>query len=90
MKHFAIAMAAALGMSTLAACDQKEPQIDLFAAQKSFDAADSNKDGVVSENEAGSVRNLDFAAADTDKNAALTPEEFTVAFAATTSSKPPG
>jgi hypothetical protein len=88
MKQLAIAMLVASGMSMLAACDQKEPQVDLFAAQKSFDAADSNKDGVVSQIEAATVRNLDFAAADTDKNSALTPEEFTVAFAAT--SKPRG
>jgi hypothetical protein len=83
MKQLTIATLAALGMATLTACEQKAPQVDLFAAQKSFDAADDNKDGVVTENEAGSVPNLDFVAADTDKNAALTPEEFTVAFAAT-------
>jgi hypothetical protein len=89
MRKLATAVLVVLGASTLAACEQKEPQIDLFAAQKSFDAADSNKDGVVSQGEASTVRNLDFVAADTDKNAALSPEEFTVAFAAATS-EPPG
>jgi len=79
MKHLILATSAALGLATLAACEQEAPKTDLFAAQKAFDRADSNKDGVVTQNEATIVPNLDFAAADTDKNAALTPEEFTVA-----------
>jgi hypothetical protein len=87
MKHLALTTLVAMGLSTLAACDRQEPAVDLFAVQRSFDTADSNKDGVVSQQEASSVRNLDFAAADTDKNAALSPEEFQVAIA---DSLPPG
>jgi hypothetical protein len=87
MKHFAFAMLVAMGLSALAACDQQKPATDLFAVQRTFDTADSNKDGVVSQHEAISVVNLDFAAADTDRNAALSPEEFQVAMA---SARPPG
>jgi hypothetical protein len=87
MKQLILATLAASGLATLAACEQEAPKTDLFAAQKSFDRADANKDGVVTQNEASIVPNLDFTAADTDKNAALSPEEFTVALGHVT---PPG
>jgi len=81
MKPLALATLAAFGFSVLAACDQ-EPESSgptLLDVQQSFERADGNKDGLVSPNEASSIANLDFAAADTDKNGALTPEELEVA-----------
>jgi hypothetical protein len=50
-------------------------------AQLSFDAVDANKDGVITRDEALTVRGLDFAAADTDNSLTLSRQEFAVAMA---------
>ena len=50
-------------------------------AQLSFDAVDANKDGVITRDEALTVRGLDFAAADTDNSLTLSGQEFAVAMA---------
>jgi hypothetical protein len=50
-------------------------------AQLSFDAVDANKDGVITHDEALTVRGLDFAAADTDNSLTLSRQEFAVAMA---------
>jgi hypothetical protein len=57
------------------------------AAQTAFDTADRDKDGEVNATEASSVPGLNFAAADTDKNASLDRQEYMAAIAL---NRPPG
>ncbi len=88
MKSLALATLTALSTCVLAACDQPEssPLSKVLEAERTFQRLDGNKDGVVSSNEASTVANLDFGAADADRNGALSPEEFEVAVV---SSAPP-
>jgi hypothetical protein len=82
MKLLALATLAAVGISTLTACDPPEPSAleNRVAAQRGFERADANNDGAVTQNEALAVPNLSFASADINKDSALSPEEFEVAF----------
>jgi hypothetical protein len=82
MKLLAFATLAAVGISTLTACDPPEPTAleKRISAQRGFERADANQDGAITQNEALAVPSLSFASADTDKNSALSPEEFEVAF----------
>ena len=50
-------------------------------AQLSFEAADTNKDGVITQNEALAVPGLDFASADKDNSHTLSHQEFDAAMA---------
>lgn len=50
-------------------------------AQLSFDAVDTNKDGVITPAEALAVPGLDFSSADTDKSHTLSRQEFSAAMA---------
>jgi len=50
-------------------------------AQLSFESVDTNKDGVITQNEALAVPGLDFAAADTDNSKSLSRQEFAAAMA---------
>jgi hypothetical protein len=50
-------------------------------ANASFDAADTDKDGVVSRSEASAISGLDFSSADADNNSTLDRQEFTLAMA---------
>jgi EF hand domain-containing protein len=88
MKQLTLATLAAIGVFSLAACEQQQPANSSLSkaleAQRAFERADGNKDGVVSNGEAAAVANLDFGTADKDKNGALTPEEFEVALGAST------
>jgi hypothetical protein len=52
-------------------------------AQLSFESVDTNKDGVITPNEALAVAGLDFASADTDKSKTLSRQEFAAAMAKT-------
>jgi hypothetical protein len=52
-----------------------------------FEGADKNGDGVISRAEAATVPNLDFSAADRDKNAQIDKHEFEIAMAE--ASRPP-
>jgi Ca2+-binding EF-hand superfamily protein len=52
-------------------------------AQLSFDSVDTNKDGVITPNEALAVPGLDFSSADTDKSRTLDRQEFAAAMATT-------
>ena len=87
MRRFALSTLAAAGVFTLIACEQ-QPETTVASraieAQRNFDRIDGNKDGVLSRSEASTFGGLDFEAADTDGNAALTPDEFEVAVLGTT------
>lgn len=50
-------------------------------AQLSFESADTNKDGVITQNEALAVPGLDFASADKDNSHTLSRQEFDAAMA---------
>lgn len=50
-------------------------------AQLSFEAADTNKDGIITQNEALAVPGLDFASADKDNSHTLSHQEFDAAMA---------
>jgi hypothetical protein len=50
-------------------------------AQLSFESVDTNKDGVITPNEALAVPALDFASADTDNSKTLSRQEFAAAMA---------
>jgi len=50
-------------------------------AQLSFESADTNKDGVITQNEALAVPGLDFASADKDDSHTLSRQEFEAAMA---------
>jgi hypothetical protein len=52
-------------------------------AQLSFDSVDTNKDGVITQNEALAVPGLDFASADKDNSHTLSHQEFDAAMAKT-------
>jgi hypothetical protein len=52
-----------------------------IAAQTAFDTADQDKDGKVDSAEASAVPGLDFAAADTNKDASLSRQEYLGAIA---------
>jgi hypothetical protein len=52
-------------------------------AQLSFEAVDTNHDGVITQNEALAVPGLDFASADTDNSHTLSRQEFDAAMAKT-------
>jgi hypothetical protein len=52
-------------------------------AQLSFDSVDTNKDGVITQNEALAVPGLDFASADKDNSHSLSRQEFEAAMAKT-------
>ena len=52
-------------------------------AQLSFESVDTNKDGVITQNEALAVPGLDFASADKDSNKTLSRQEFDAAMAKT-------
>jgi len=52
-------------------------------AQLSFESVDTNKDGVITQNEALAVSGLDFATADTDNSKSLSRQEFASAMAKT-------
>jgi hypothetical protein len=56
-------------------------------AQLTFESVDTNKDGVITQNEALAVRGLDFASADTDNSKTLSRQEFAAAMAKL---QPPG
>jgi hypothetical protein len=89
MKYSAVATLAA-SVCLLAACDQQPETSSIgsaLEAQREFDLADANKDGVVTRSEASSLTNLDFGTADADGNQTLTPQEFEVAL---TRPAPPG
>lgn len=59
-----------------------------IAAQTAFDTADQNKDGKVDPTEASAVPGLNFAAADADKDASLSRQEYMAAIAL--GRRPPG
>jgi hypothetical protein len=82
MKRWTFATVVVIGGSAIGACDEQaeRPPNVLFEAQKGFVNADRNKDGVVTQPEASAIANFDFDAADVDRNAALSPEEFEVAY----------
>ena len=74
MKSLAFATLVALSLCVLAACEQQpesSPLSKVLEAERTFQRLDGNKDGVVSSNEASTVANLDFGAADADRNGAL-------------------
>ncbi len=50
-------------------------------AQLTFESVDTNKDGVITQNEALAVPGLDFASADKDNNHSLSRQEFEAAMA---------
>lgn len=50
-------------------------------AQLSFESVDTNKDGVITQNEALAVQGLDFASTDKDNNHSLSRQEFEAAMA---------
>jgi hypothetical protein len=50
-------------------------------AQVTFESADTNKDGVITQNEALAVPGLDFASADKDNSHSLSRQEFDAAMA---------
>ena len=50
-------------------------------AQLSFESVDTNKDGVITQNEALAVPGLDFASADADNSKSLSRQEFAAAMA---------
>jgi hypothetical protein len=50
-------------------------------AQLTFESVDTNKDGVITQNEALAVPGLDFASADTDNSKTLSRQEFAAAMA---------
>ena len=52
-------------------------------AQLSFESVDTNKDGVITQNEALAVPGLDFASADKDNSHTLSHQEFDAAMAKT-------
>jgi hypothetical protein len=52
-------------------------------AQLSFESVDTNRDGVITQNEALAVPGLDFASADKDNSKALSHQEFDAAMAKT-------
>ncbi len=54
---------------------------DSQLAQLSFESFDTNKDGVITPNEALATPGLDFASADTDNSHAVTRQEFAAAMA---------
>ena len=91
MKHSALAMCLAIGLVSVAACERSSSTGDGaqvpssqggVAAQTSFTLVDKNGDGTVSREEASTVADLDFAAADADRNSQLSPEEYRTAMEA--------
>ena len=50
-------------------------------AQLSFESVDTNKDGVITQNEALAVQGLDFASTDKDNNHSLSRQEYEAAMA---------
>ena len=63
-----------------------EPQV----AQLTFESVDTNKDGVITPNEALAVPGLDFASADTDNSKTLSRQEFAAAMAKMQQARPGG
>jgi hypothetical protein len=59
-------------------------------AQLSFESVDTNKDGVITPNEALAVPGLDFASADTDNSKTLSRQEFAAAMAKLQQQRPGG
>jgi hypothetical protein len=59
-------------------------------ASPTFESVDTNKDGVITQNEALAVPGLDFAAADTDKSKTLSRQEFAAAMAKIQQARPGG
>jgi hypothetical protein len=92
MKKLALANCVALGLLSAAACDRSAESVgggaqipssqQGVAAQTSFSLVDRNSDGTVSRDEASTVADLDFAAADANGNDQLSAEEYRVAMEA--------
>ena len=59
-------------------------------AQLSFESVDTNKDGVITANEALAVPSLDFATADADNSKTLSRQEFAAAMAKVQQPRPGG
>ncbi len=75
-----LAVVAAAACSPDAQTDGSDAQIPSsqigVSAQTSFTLADQDDDGFVSREEASTVDGLDFTAADADRNAPLSPDEY--------------
>lgn len=89
MRAIATATIAAIGISILAACEPQDQQTSAAAndsaeAQREFNDADRNQDGVLSRDEATSIADLNFTSADTDGNQTLSINEYEVAAGETT------
>ena len=89
MKTNGLAICGMLALVATAACspdaqtgdtDAQVPSSQVgVSAQTSFTLADQNDDGFVSREEASTVDGLDFSAADADRNAQLSPDEYRTA-----------
>ena len=81
MKSLALTTFAALSLGLLGACDRQpeRPAQSQSDVQTSFNQADSNRDGVIEQNEATSIANRAFGEVDTDDNQAVSIAEFEVA-----------
>ena len=83
MNKITIATLLGAGMVTLAACDNASNN-DVAGAQApqvSFETADANGDGRITSQEGLAVPGLQFDRMDSDKNMAVTREEFATAMA---------
>jgi hypothetical protein len=89
MNTIALLACGMLAVAATAACspadqtDGNDAQIPSsqigVSAQTSFTLADQDDDGFVSREEASTVDGLDFTAADADRNAQLSPDEYQTA-----------
>jgi hypothetical protein len=79
MKLLALTALAATSLGLLGACDRQPERPAQPDLQTSFNKADANRDGVISQNEATSIGNKAFADVDTDDNQAVSIDEFEVA-----------
>jgi hypothetical protein len=89
MKRMSLTTGVAIGLLASAACErdaetgaQVPSSQGGVAAQTSFTLVDRNGDGAVSREEASTVADLDFSAADTDRNSQLSPDEYRTAMEA--------
>jgi hypothetical protein len=82
MNKITIATLLSAGMVTLAACDSASNDVaGVEEPQVSFEAADANGDGRITTQEGLAVPGLQFDRMDSDKNMAVTREEYATAMA---------